>query len=91
MGTISIHTPRVGSDSNGYGADVIAIVISIHTPRVGSDTGAPFVADKLRISIHTPRVGSDLPVSFHQVHYNQFQSTLPVWGVTLSPDTLHLH
>ena len=35
--SISIHTPRVGSDQNVIDGTVIAGKISIHTPRVGSD------------------------------------------------------
>ena len=34
---ISIHAPRVGSDSCNGGRDFAAVLISIHAPRVGSD------------------------------------------------------
>ena len=56
---ISIHAPRVGSDSMpamvGSGG-----IISIHAPRVGSDPGSQASACNKGISIHAPRVGSDL-------------------------------
>ncbi len=35
--SISIHTPRMGSDAEGCIIRVIALQISIHTPRMGSD------------------------------------------------------
>ena len=35
---ISIHAPRVGSDT-GTAGKTVCILISIHAPRVGSDTG----------------------------------------------------
>ena len=59
-GQISIHAPRVGSDSLGSVTWAISGTISIHAPRVGSDCGAQRPANGTpTISIHAPRVGSD--------------------------------
>ena len=60
--SISIHAPRVGSDSTLPAQD-IDIDISIHAPRVGSDgsTGRKHYTVS-NISIHAPRVGSDAHV-----------------------------
>ena len=38
-GLISIHAPRVGSDTSVAAALNIEALISIHAPRVGSDIG----------------------------------------------------
>ena len=94
---ISIHAPRVGSDT---GCQVVRLVvsISIHAPRVGSDDTGVIMLPPRMISIHAPRVGSDWR---HRPHFNPrspcgerlltgiwatttnlFQSTLPVWGAT---------
>ena len=80
--SISIHTPRVGSDPRLSVSARRAGRISIHTPRVGSDTPKPAkdIAGRL-ISIHTPRVGSDCVDVLYNIGF-AFQSTLPVWGVT---------
>ena len=57
---ISIHAPRVGSDSNGLVSHSLQR-ISIHAPRVGSDNPRLRVFSViLDISIHAPRVGSDV-------------------------------
>ena len=57
---VSIHAPRVGSDS----ACIFAsshFIVSIHAPRVGSDPqGAQGVTGNYYVSIHAPRVGSDV-------------------------------
>ena len=58
--------------------------ISIHAPRVGSDVVLGAAARRYRISIHAPRVGSDEHTSKQQQTNPRFQSTLPVWGATLS-------
>ena len=41
-------------------------------------------AQKCNISIHTPRVGRDLPTETAAQGWFTFQSTRPVWGVTVS-------
>ena len=56
--TISIHAPRVGSDS-AVRVRPRKPKISIHAPRVGSDGGVTYAQSSFFISIHAPRVGSD--------------------------------
>ena len=57
--SISIHAPRVGSDSVALFMSYSVTNISIHAPRVGSDKGYTSVLARILISIHAPRVGSD--------------------------------
>ena len=81
---ISIHAPRVGSDTQ-VTHGVVHTVISIHAPRVGSDLNPiKFPAHFCPISIHAPRVGSDLQIGAHRHIQRGFQSTLPVWGATVA-------
>ena len=62
--------------------------ISIHAPRVGSDVKVAERYTKANISIHAPRVGSDQPI-FEAIYYHcKFQSTLPVWGATVTSSIL---
>ncbi len=78
---ISIHAPRVGSDSQiaGY---FYRCTISIHAPRVGSDVNAN------RRNRYAGAFQSTLPVWGATLEYCTalamalFQSTLPVWGAT---------
>ena len=87
---ISIHAPRVGCDSRWSAAEGDRR-ISIHAPRVGCDTS---VAAEIRSSTdfnpRTPcgvRLGG-VPISHP---FDQFQSTHPVWGATLTaPITVQL-
>ena len=58
--------------------------ISIHAPRVGSDAAALEKYKEEHISIHAPRVGSDCFNRFRPRMPLRFQSTLPVWGATVS-------
>ena len=59
--SISIHTPREGSDDTGGLRPQKGIIISIHTPREESDTTGEVVeAVHLEISIHAPREESDI-------------------------------
>ena len=80
--SISIHTPRVGSDLVKYGIKTNP-GISIHTPRVGSDGHIhTFIRRSELFQSTLPVWGvtrKDLVPSCHK----SFQSTLPVWGVTL--------
>ena len=79
---ISIHAPRVGSDSYQIPAQ-LEPVISIHAPRVGSDEQVEKVwRAHWNISIHAPRVGSDRRRKPAEPLVWIFQSTLPVWGAT---------
>ena len=59
--------------------------ISIHAPRVGSDDIINALIEQGVISIHAPRVGSDQRRTVQLNYAVLFQSTLPVWGATLSP------
>ena len=79
---ISIHAPRVGSDTVGDVDVGITGLISIHAPRVGSDLEAYRLELGMDISIHAPRVGSDILLSSLKTTALLFQSTLPVWGAT---------
>ena len=58
--------------------------ISIHAPRVGSDCFKIHDHNHTIISIHAPRVGSDVEVRQYKVGLDGFQSTLPVWGATIT-------
>ena len=58
--------------------------ISIHTTRVGGDCYGGFEAKRLIISIHTTRVGGDRTKWVTMTVDSEFQSTPPVWVVTLS-------
>ena len=79
---ISIHAPRVGSDSAPM-PNILQATISIHAPRVGIDSPVPgIITGSPVISIHAPRVGSDIASANKIVALAEFQSTLPVWGAT---------
>ena len=80
---ISIHAPRVGSDTTAFNSFKTE-VISIHAPRVGSDNSIQrSVRKDALISIHAPRVGSDRKSLYGKIRTHTFQSTLPVWGATI--------
>ena len=62
----------------------IATRVSIHAPRAGRDRlEEPLKLDDI-VSIHAPRAGRDLPGREHSVRGNQFQSTRPARGATLT-------
>ena len=56
--------------------------ISIHTPLAGSDSKLWDSVFQSGISIHTPLAGSDSPCSLPFAATWEFQSTLPLRGVT---------
>ena len=59
-------------------------IISIHIPRVGDDlVRRSYFPRRFSISIHIPRVGDDLAVVAYIGKHRAFQSTSPVWGMTL--------
>ncbi len=59
---ISIHSPRMGRDSNLCNLTK-NVHISIHSPRMGRDVGGLGSGDTpCRISIHSPRMGRDQPL-----------------------------
>ena len=55
---ISIHAPRMGSDSTVQSHST-SNTISIHAPRMGSDSTPVGLMYVHSISIHAPRMGSD--------------------------------
>ena len=65
------------------------MLISIHIPRVGDD-GAHWSESKhgYLISIHIPRVGDDRANQQAALMQQLFQSTSPVWGMTVISDSL---
>ncbi len=79
---VSIHTPHAGSDYD-LPAARRNDGVSIHTPHAGSDPAIYDHTDQLQpVSIHTPHAGSD-KTKEQQVWIDlQFQSTLPMQGVT---------
>ena len=78
---ISIHAPRVGSDSGAL-CEPVGERFSIHAPRVGSDAKArPQAKKSCYFNPRSPcgeRLGMEQPDS----PLFGFQSTLPVWGAT---------
>ena len=83
---ISIHAPRVGSDSRRPGIGLLGC-ISIHAPRVGSDGTKP--GSVIRNGDFNPRspCGERPAVPYIRITPGVFQSTLPVWGATERPDS----
>ena len=81
--TISIHTTRVGGDSVPLARAVASLRISIHTTRVGGDLHCFCSKQSSNISIHTTRVGGDIMAEKTVRQIYLFQSTPPVWVVTL--------
>ena len=83
--SISIHTPRVGSDI--MEREFLRLVrISIHTPRVGSDLyGIPTSAASDLFQSTLPVWGVTRSTRARRSN-RTFQSTLPVWGVTILGD-----
>ena len=79
---ISIHAPRVGSDSIGSVTLPVA-PISIHAPRVGSDHRLRMQTDMhLHFNPRSPR-GERPQLEDMVAREFTFQSTLPAWGATL--------
>ena len=76
---ISIHAPRVGSDSHNLSHVLRHARISIHAPRVGSDLQPVIVCqpEGVQISIHAPRVGSDPSHKALDIHVGYFNPRSP--------------
>ena len=78
---ISIHAPRMGSDSCSM-LMVLLLLISIHAPRMGSD------ATTLAVEPAPVQFQSTLPgwgatgTRYNTAYSLLFQSTLPGWGAT---------
>ncbi|HKL94682.1 MAG TPA: hypothetical protein VJZ69_05295, partial [Clostridia bacterium] len=81
FGRISIHAPRVGSDTRKWN-DTRTPKISIHAPRVGSDLHRTrSVKNEINFNPRSP-CGERLSISDSYSGWMIFQSTLPVWGAT---------
>ena len=80
--SISIHAPRVGSDSGDYALGFIAGLFQSTLPVWGATIEKQLLKLAGHISIHAPRVGSDLSGEIGLAVDQGFQSTLPVWGAT---------
>ena len=81
---ISIHAPRVGSDT-GRGVDQNRMVYFYpRSPRGERPEKVLVFALGNVISIHAPRVGSDEIYMEHEHGGDKFLSTLPAWGATTS-------
>ena len=90
---ISIHAPLVGSDLRGTPITYLP-KISIHAPLVGSDRWKHHY-NTTGIDDFNPRspCGERLLTQEKLLLFKAFQSTLPLWGATLSNgyfQTLHL-
>ena len=81
---ISIHGPRVGADSRIPGQSAPAPAISIHGPRVGADDTANSWPDIILDFNPRPPCGGRHLKAGRPLRWNQFQSTAPVWGPTVS-------
>ena len=87
---ISIHPPRVGRDWPHGWHERGRWYISIHPPRVGRDAQQHKAAlVYIDISIHPPRVGRDAELVKRLRVDIIFQSTLPVWGGTMSSASIN--
>ena len=76
IGFVSIHAPRVGSDSN-ISRKAVVVHVSIHAPRVGSDVIKKEHNARNYVSIHAPRVGSDGHSSMLSNAYCSFNPRSP--------------
>ena len=80
---ISIHAPRVGSDSCLFARPPKTGQFQSTLPVWGATATEVHHIKHADISIHAPRVGSDLPSgAYLRLTATVFQSTLPVWGAT---------
>ena len=85
---ISIHAPRMGSDSVNSCFIMLSPSISIHAPRMGSDRQT--VIREPSSSYFNPRSphGERLKKAVALDILAKFQSTLPAWGATSMPSVL---
>ena len=86
---ISIHAPRMGSDSSEFGC-LAPFAISIHAPRMGSDFCA--LSSPLETLDFNPRSphGERLKREIQALTNPLFQSTLPAWGATVALEPYHM-
>ena len=85
---ISIHAPRVGSDSR-YLVPCRDPDISIHAPRVGSDPRRNWALPSPEYFNPRSPCGERLPSLTPSGAQHIFQSTLPVWGATVCSGVQH--
>ena len=69
------------------GVDAQHHAVSIHAPREGCDFAIPLRQVHSRVSIHAPREGCDGASTVFSPPTSKFQSTHPVRGATLLPQT----
>ena len=84
---ISIHAPRMGSDSAGRWVDITTIPFQSTLPGWGATIAPAGLPHPCEISIHAPRMGSDMVSANPTDKELKFQSTLPGWGATRSWNT----
>ncbi len=81
---VSIHAPRVGSDSSRRRTRPKLSRFNPRSPR-GERLEARYQPQcRYLVSIHAPRVGSDRLSKSGAIFEAKFQSTLPAWGATTS-------
>ena len=82
--TISIHAPRVGSDPVPTMRPTVITNFNPRSPCGERHRSTWRENPSPSISIHAPRVGSDISAAIVFRSTFRFQSTLRVWGATLS-------
>ena len=87
---ISIHAPRVGSDTNAVTENPFEY-ISIHAPRVGSDYPGRRYHQRVEFQSTLPVWGATGADLVSGLWNGIFQSTLPVWGATVKVDGVHFN
>ena len=86
---ISIHAPRMQSDTFTVLHRCNDIPISIHAPRMQSDAQLAIISWIESISIHAPRMQSDVAIAILFDRKGKFQSTLRVCRATVFVLTFH--
>ena len=81
-GLISIHAPRMGSDSVTVPPWPIVPIFQSTLPGWGATHRRRRDPPAVHISIHAPRMGSDPATPPRSASRPRFQSTLPGWGAT---------
>ena len=84
---ISIHPPRVGRDLPLLSRFCSRCYFNPPSPCGEGQTWQTKGRMILNISIHPPRVGRDIIHPYNDQQLGPFQSTLPVWGGTLTAPT----
>ena len=84
--SISIHTPREGSDKEDAGSHAQAGIFLSTLPARGATQHIDQDDRRHVISIHTPREGSDSAGGYRVHRPSGFLSTLPARGATAKPN-----